>query len=100
MAADLLLRVRRRAVEAAGDQGDGGVGPAAGGRLVIARSTPASLRRVVTSEPRSNICSSMMGDDHPELRRCGRCQELKPQTEFAWRRKRRDQLDNMCRPCR
>ena len=34
------------------------------------------------------------------LRRCGRCGELKPRSEFAWRRKRRLQLDNMCRPCR
>jgi hypothetical protein len=34
------------------------------------------------------------------LRRCGRCQELKPLSEFAWRRRRRRQRDNMCRPCR
>lgn len=41
-----------------------------------------------------------MSDDEPELRRCGRCQQLKPHAEFAWRRRRRNQLDNMCRLCR
>jgi hypothetical protein len=35
-----------------------------------------------------------------ELRRCGRCGHLKPIDEFAWRRKRRRQRDNMCAPCR
>jgi hypothetical protein len=34
------------------------------------------------------------------LRRCGRCGLEKPLSEFAWRRKRRGQLDNYCRPCR
>jgi hypothetical protein len=34
------------------------------------------------------------------LRKCGRCGEFKPLSEFAWRRKRRKQRDNMCRPCR
>jgi hypothetical protein len=34
------------------------------------------------------------------LRKCGRCGELKLLSEFAWRRKRREQRDNMCRPCR
>jgi hypothetical protein len=34
------------------------------------------------------------------LRKCGRCGEFKPRSEFAWRRKRRKQRDNMCRPCR
>jgi hypothetical protein len=34
------------------------------------------------------------------LRRCGQCGEFKPLSEFAWRRKRRSQHDNMCRPCR
>lgn len=33
-------------------------------------------------------------------RRCGRCQELKPLTAFAWRRKARGQRDNYCRQCR
>jgi hypothetical protein len=33
-------------------------------------------------------------------RRCGRCLSLKPVSEFAWRRKRHGQLDNMCRECR
>jgi hypothetical protein len=33
-------------------------------------------------------------------RRCGRCRQLKPITEFAWRRKDRGQRDNYCRPCR
>lgn len=35
-----------------------------------------------------------------ELRRCGRCGEDKPVTEFAWRRKPQGQRDNMCRRCR
>ncbi len=35
-----------------------------------------------------------------ELRRCGRCGELKPVDDFAWRRKRKLQRDNFCRPCR
>jgi hypothetical protein len=34
------------------------------------------------------------------LRQCGRCGEFKLLSEFAWRRKRRGQRDNMCRPCR
>lgn len=36
----------------------------------------------------------------PSLRRCGRCREFKPTSDFAWRRVRRGQLDNYCRPCR
>ena len=35
-----------------------------------------------------------------ELRKCGRCGELKPIELFAWRRKRKRQRDNMCAPCR
>jgi hypothetical protein len=35
-----------------------------------------------------------------ELRRCGRCGNRKPIDEFAWRRKKRRQRDNLCRPCR
>jgi len=35
-----------------------------------------------------------------EVRRCGRCGELKPIDQFAWRRRRRRQRDNMCAPCR
>jgi hypothetical protein len=35
-----------------------------------------------------------------ELRRCGRCGKSKPLAEFAWRRIKRGQRDNMCRPCR
>ena len=34
-----------------------------------------------------------------ELRRCGRCGELKALSEFAWRRKNVGQRHNMCRPC-
>jgi hypothetical protein len=34
------------------------------------------------------------------LRKCGRCGELKPLDEFAWRRKRKIQRDSFCRPCR
>lgn len=33
-------------------------------------------------------------------KRCGRCSESKPISEFAWRRKGRGQYDNYCRPCR
>ena len=33
-------------------------------------------------------------------RRCGRCGEIKPLSEFNWRRKGRGQRDNMCRECR
>jgi hypothetical protein len=39
-------------------------------------------------------------EDTERLRRCGRCQQLKPLSEFNWRRRRRQQLDNLCRPCR
>jgi hypothetical protein len=35
-----------------------------------------------------------------ELRKCGRCGELKPIGDFAWRRKRKQQRDNMCGQCR
>jgi hypothetical protein len=38
--------------------------------------------------------------DNKSLRRCGRCDELKPVAEFAWRRKARGQRDNYCGPCR
>ena len=34
------------------------------------------------------------------LRRCGRCGQLKPLEQFAWRRKVKGQRDNYCRPCR
>ncbi len=33
------------------------------------------------------------------MRRCGRCGELKPVEDFAWRRKERGQRHNYCRPC-
>ena len=33
------------------------------------------------------------------LRRCGRCGQLKPLEEFAWRRKNLGQRHNYCRPC-
>jgi hypothetical protein len=39
-------------------------------------------------------------DDARQLRRCGRCGELKGLDEFNWRRRERGQRDNMCRPCR
>jgi len=39
-------------------------------------------------------------DEAPTLRRCGRCGELKPLEDFAWRRKHKVQRDSMCRPCR
>jgi hypothetical protein len=35
-----------------------------------------------------------------EMRKCGRCGASKPTSEFAWRRKRLGQRDNMCAPCR
>ena len=38
--------------------------------------------------------------DHSQLRKCGRCGQLKPTSDYAWRRKARGQLDNYCRPCR
>ena len=38
--------------------------------------------------------------DGEELRRCGRCGELKPVDDFAWRRRGRGQRDSFCRPCR
>lgn len=34
-----------------------------------------------------------------ELRRCGRCGNVKPLAAFAWRRTARGQYHNMCRPC-
>jgi hypothetical protein len=34
------------------------------------------------------------------LRRCGDCGAHKPLTEFAWRRRHRQQRDNLCRECR
>jgi hypothetical protein len=34
-----------------------------------------------------------------EGRRCGRCGEIKPLAEFAWRRKAKGQRHNYCRPC-
>jgi hypothetical protein len=34
------------------------------------------------------------------LRLCGRCEHLKPQSDFAWRRKAIGQRDNYCKSCR
>jgi hypothetical protein len=34
------------------------------------------------------------------MRRCGRCDQSRPEEEFAWRRRTRGQRDNYCRPCR
>jgi hypothetical protein len=34
------------------------------------------------------------------MRRCGRCGQLKPIAQFAWRRRRKRQRDNICAPCR
>jgi hypothetical protein len=34
------------------------------------------------------------------MRRCGRCKTEKPVEDFAWRRRRLEQRDNYCRPCR
>ena len=33
------------------------------------------------------------------MRRCGRCGQLKPLEDFAWRRKAKGQRHNYCRPC-
>jgi hypothetical protein len=33
------------------------------------------------------------------MKRCGRCGELKPLAEFAWRRKAKGQRQTYCRPC-
>ena len=35
-----------------------------------------------------------------ELRKCYRCQRLKPVEAFSWRRKSKNQRDSFCRPCR
>ena len=35
-----------------------------------------------------------------KMRKCGRCGELKPMSQFAWRRKQKGQRDSMCAPCR
>jgi hypothetical protein len=42
----------------------------------------------------------MFGMDGQESRKCGRCGQVKPLEEFAWRRIKRGQRDNMCAPCR
>jgi len=34
------------------------------------------------------------------LLRCCRCKEIKPEEDFAWRRRRKLQRDTYCRPCR
>jgi hypothetical protein len=34
------------------------------------------------------------------MRRCGLCNEFKPVSHFAWRRQKKGQRDNYCRPCR
>jgi len=36
----------------------------------------------------------------PISKQCGRCGEIKPIENLAWRRKARNQRDNYCRPCR
>lgn len=33
------------------------------------------------------------------MRACGRCGEIKPDAEFAWRRKARGERQKYCRPC-
>jgi len=38
--------------------------------------------------------------DGSAIIKCYRCGALKPQEEFAWRRKARGQRDSFCRPCR
>lgn len=41
-----------------------------------------------------------MATQHAETKRCCRCGETKPISEFAWRRKGLGQHDTHCRPCR
>ncbi len=38
--------------------------------------------------------------DGGEQIKCYRCGEVKPADEFAWRRRKRNQRDSFCRPCR
>ena len=38
--------------------------------------------------------------DGSEQIKCYRCGEVKPAEEFAWRRRKRNQRDSFCRPCR
>jgi hypothetical protein len=33
------------------------------------------------------------------MKRCGRCGERKPDDDFAWRRRKKGQRHNYCRPC-
>jgi predicted RNA-binding protein YlxR (DUF448 family) len=61
-------------------------------KLRHAPGTPKS--KAVPSDPDGNICSMAEGQ-----RRCGRCGEMKPLDDFAWRRKAKGQRHNMCRPC-
>jgi hypothetical protein len=58
----------------------------------------SSVYAKVPSSHAANMCSAMSAPN--SLRKCGRCGEVKPVDEFAWRRKARGQLDNYCRPCR
>jgi hypothetical protein len=38
--------------------------------------------------------------DTKKLSKCYRCGDLKPISDFAWRRKRKGQRESFCRPCR
>lgn len=38
--------------------------------------------------------------DGSEQIKCYRCGEVKPDDQFAWRRRKRNQRDSFCRPCR
>lgn len=47
------------------------------------------------------MCSMReVSDAHNQWRHCGRCKQIKPLEQFAWRRKARGQRDNYCRTCR
>jgi hypothetical protein len=39
-------------------------------------------------------------DGGEKTRRCGDCGELKALDQFAWRRRKKEQRDNLCRECR
>ena len=47
-------------------------------------------------------CEHVFVRDAPSnpARTCGRCRQLRPLSDFAWRRRTRGQRDNYCRACR
>ena len=51
-------------------------------------SVPSGYEHVFVSQPRQ------------ELKKCCRCGEFKPLSDYAWRRRKKGQRDTHCRPCR